>query len=142
MEGVPEPAGGASTAATHVDSVATVLVVEDHDEVRRFAVRALVECGCQVLAAANGSEAIAMAAGHAGRIEILLTDVVLPGMNGREVAERMVQARPDIKVIYTSGYTQALIATRGVLNCGVMYLPKPYTTEQIATKVREALQRS
>ena len=142
VEGVPQPAGGVSRAATRVDSVATVLVVEDQDEVRRFAVRALVECGCRVLAAADGREAIAMAAGHSGRIDILLTDVVLPGMNGREVADCMVQARPGIKVIYTSGYTQDLIANRGVLYSDVMYLPKPYTTEQVAAKVREALQTS
>jgi len=139
VEGASQPADGMPTAAARVDSVATVLVVEDQEEVRRFAVRALVECGCLVLAAADGSEAIAMAAGHSGRIDILLTDVVLPGMNGREVADRMVQARPDIKVIYTSGYTQDLIANRGVLYCDVIYLPKPYTTEQIAAKVREAL---
>jgi signal transduction histidine kinase/CheY-like chemotaxis protein len=142
VEGVPQPAGGMSSAATRVDRVATVLVVEDQDEVRRFAVRALVECGCRVLAAADGSEAITMAAGHSGRIDILLTDVVMPGMNGREVADCMVQARPDIKVIYTSGYTQDLIANRGVLYRDVMYLPKPYTLEQVAAKVREALQTS
>ena len=142
VEGVPERAGPALKAPAHVDAFATVLVVEDQDEVRRFAVQALSQCGCHVIAAADGSEAIALASAHDGRIDILLTDVVLPGMNGREVADRMTQAPPGIKVIYTSGYTQDLIANRGVLNCDVRYLPKPYTIEQIAAKVREALQES
>jgi signal transduction histidine kinase len=139
VEGTVEPVGPASTAPARLDRFATVLVVEDQEEVRRFAVQALAECGCHVLSAADGAEAIALAAGHSGRIDILLTDVVLPGMNGREVADRIVQAWPEIKVIYTSGYTQDLIANRGVLHSDVIYLPKPYTTQQIAAKVLEVL---
>ena len=109
---------------------------------RRFAVQALSASGCRVFAAADGSEAITLAGGYDGGIDILLTDVVLPGLNGREVADGMKQARPGIKVIYTSGYTQDLIANRGVLDSDVRYLPKPYTTEQIAAEVREALHES
>jgi signal transduction histidine kinase len=136
----PQPERNVPSASGRVSSTATVLIVEDQEEVRKFAVRALTDCGCRVLAAADGAEAIAAATSHSGPIQILLTDVVLPGMNGREAAERIVRARPGIKVIYTSGYTQDLIANRGVLFSDVMYLPKPYTTEQLAAKVREALQ--
>ena len=75
-----------------------VLVVEDQDGVRRFAVQALSASGCRVFAAADGSEAITLAGGYDGGIDILLTDVVLPGLNGREVADGMKQARPGIKV--------------------------------------------
>jgi CheY-like chemotaxis protein len=82
-----------------------------------------------------------MAKHHAGTIDLLLTDVVLPGMNGREVAESLRLARPAMKLIYTSGYTQDIIASHGVLNPGVTYVPKPYTAEAIVEHVQAALQK-
>ena len=85
--------------------------------------------------------ALTLAERHSGAIEVLLTDVVLPGINGRELADRFRIARPDTKVIYTSGYTQDIIAYRGVLHDDISYIPKPYTADQIAAKVREAIGR-
>ena len=120
----------------------TVLVVEDQSEVRAFAVKALSARGYRVLEAADGAQALALCDRHKGAINVLLTDVVLPGMNGRELADRFRAARPGIKIIYTSGYSEDLIAHRGVLHQGVAYLPKPYTADEIAVKVRDALEAS
>ena len=116
-----------------------MLVVEDQEEVRRFVVKALAGYGYRVLQAAEASQALTMAECYSGAIDVLLTDVVLPGMNGRELANRFRIMRPGTKVIYTSGYTQDLIAHRGVLHDDISYIPKPYRADQIAAKVREAL---
>jgi signal transduction histidine kinase len=120
----------------------TVLIVEDQEEVRTFVVKALSEYGYQVIDAADGPQALALSESHAGPIHVLLTDVVLPGMNGREVADRITVARPEIAVLFTSGYTADVIAHRGVLDRDVAYIPKPYTAEAIAEKVREKMGNS
>jgi CheY-like chemotaxis protein len=103
-------------------------------------VQALSNCGYRVLQAVDGPQALELAERHNGRIDVLLTDVVLPGMNGRELAERFKTARPTIKLIYTSGYAQDIIADHGVLHSGVAYMHKPYTAAEIANKVREAIE--
>ena len=138
-EGTDKPASVAPVVAAQLNGSETVLVVEDQEEVRSFVVKALASYGYRVLQAAEASQALTMAECHSGAIDVLLTDVVLPGMNGRELANRFRIARPDTKVIYTSGYTQDLIAHRGVLYDDISYIPKPYTADQIAAKVREAL---
>jgi two-component system, cell cycle sensor histidine kinase and response regulator CckA len=138
-EGTEQPASAAPSVAAQLNGSETVLVVEDQEEVRRFVVKALGGYGYRVLQAAEGSQALTMAECHSGAIDVLLTDVVLPGMNGRELANRFRIMRPDTKVIYTSGYTQDLIAHRGVLHDDISYIPKPYTADQIAAKVREAM---
>src|SRR5215831_10004219 len=138
-EGTDKPASSAPVVAAQLNGSETVLVVEDQEEVRSFVVKALAGYGYRVLQAAEGSQALTMAECHSGAIDVLLTDVVLPGMNGRELANRFRIVRPDTKVIYTSGYTQDLIAHRGVLHDDISYIPKPYTADQIAAKVREAL---
>jgi len=132
----PPPAG-----AVRLQGSETILVVEDEEEVRAFVVRALAAHGYQVLHAPDGARALELAARHSGAIDVLLTDVVLPGMNGRELAERCRGVRPAIKVLFTSGYTQDLIANRGVLDQDVDYIPKPYTAGEIAAKVREVIQK-
>jgi signal transduction histidine kinase len=118
----------------------TVLVVEDQEDVRSLAAAMLRRYGYVVLEAADGADALALEAKHQGRIDVLLTDVVLPGINGRELAERLAAVRPALKVVFTSGYTQEVIAHRGVLDRGVHYIAKPYTPEGLATKVREVLE--
>ena len=117
----------------------TVLVVEDQDEVRGLATKVLKDYGYHVLEAADGAKALALVEGYPGMIDLLLTDVVLPGMNGRELAECLKKMLPAVKVLYTSGYSQNLIANRGVLPGDVAYIAKPYTPEGLATKVREVL---
>jgi PAS domain S-box-containing protein len=138
----------ASSLPARVDSEAdaaqlrgpeTVLVVEDQDEVRAFAASVLKSYGYQILEARDGPQALALAELHAGPIHVLLTDVVLPGMNGRQLADHLTALRPETKVLYTSGYTQDVIAHRGVLDRGVAYIAKPYTPEGLAAKLRAAI---
>jgi CheY-like chemotaxis protein len=117
----------------------TVLVVEDQDEVRGLAIRVLRTYGYSVLEAADGATALELVKSHAGPIHLLLTDVVLPGMNGRELAESVRTLLPGTKVLYTSGYTRDVIAHRGVLGSDVAYIAKPYSPAGLAAKVAEAL---
>jgi CheY-like chemotaxis protein len=122
--------------------VETVLVAEDQPEVRRLALRILKGNGYQLLEAASGPEALALSARHAGPIDLLVTDVVMPEMTGRELAIRLRESRPQIKVLYVSGYAADIIGREGVLDPGVDYLPKPFTPAQLAIKVREVLGQS
>jgi PAS domain S-box-containing protein len=120
----------------------TVLIVEDQGEVRSLATSILKACGYRVLDAADGAKALALVECHPEPIHLLLTDVVLPGMNGRELAERLRILLPAVKVLYTSGYTHDVIAHRGVLDRDVAYIAKPYTPDGLAAKVRDVLAQS
>jgi PAS domain S-box-containing protein len=117
----------------------TVLVVEDQEAVRRLATSILESLGYRVLTAADGNEALALEAGHEGPIDLVLTDVVLPGMTGKQLAERLKVLRPETSVLFTSGYPQDAIAERGVLDRDVAYIAKPYSVKDLAAKVREVL---
>jgi PAS domain S-box-containing protein len=116
----------------------TVLLVEDQDEVRRFTQRALEACGYCVLEACNGEQALAMEAVYAAPIELLLTDVVMPGMTGPELARRMRPLRPDMRVLFCSGYTDLEGTQRGATGDSP-FLQKPFTPRELAAKVREVL---
>jgi two-component system, cell cycle sensor histidine kinase and response regulator CckA len=117
----------------------TVLAVEDQEEVRNLTIAILKAYGYRVLDAANGADALALIADHPEEIDLLLTDVILPGMNGRELASRVRALNPRVKVLFTSGYTDDVLASRGALEANVAYLPKPFTAESLAAKVREVL---
>src|SRR5215467_3526919 len=117
----------------------TVLVVEDNEAVRRLTKTILTAYGYHVLEAANSTEAFAREKEHGGEIHLLLTDVILPGMNGKILSERLQALRPKLKVIFTSGYTSDVIARRGVLERDVAYLPKPFGPDSLAAKVRDVL---
>ncbi len=117
----------------------TVLLVEDDTEVRTLAKRVLAAYGYHILEAGDGAQALALAGIHRGQIDLLMTDVVMPGMNGRELAEALTAILPAVKVLFTSGYTQNVLAARGVLHREVAYISKPYTSEGLAGKVREVL---
>ncbi len=117
----------------------TVLLVEDAAPVRTLARRSLEACGYTVLDAADGPSAIELSARHAGAIAVLVTDVVMPGMSGRELAERLAPTRPEMKVLYTSGYTDDAMVRQGVLNAGVAFLQKPFVPDSLARKVRDVL---
>jgi len=117
----------------------TVLVVEDEEIVRDLASEALNMLGYSVLAAADSEEARAMSSHHDGSIDLLLTDVVLPGMDGRSLFEILSLLRPKMKVLYVSGYTENFVVHHGILDPGVNFLPKPFTVDGLARKVREVL---
>ena len=117
----------------------TVLLVEDDEAVRALARKMLAAHGYTVLAAASGAEALKLAADHTGPIHLLVTDVVLPGMSGRELATRFQSVRPGLKVLYTSGYTDDAVVHHGVLDPGIAFLQKPFTSGTLARKVRETL---
>jgi two-component system cell cycle sensor histidine kinase/response regulator CckA len=117
----------------------TVLLVEDEEPVRRIATEILEQRGYHVLAENSAAAALARAERHDGRIELLLTDVVLPDMNGRELAERVRAARPGSKVLYTSGYTDEIKILAGVTGPGTLFLPKPYDPTGLLRSVREVL---
>jgi DNA-binding NtrC family response regulator len=116
-----------------------VLVVEDQDEVRGFTTRVLRSAGYEVLEAASGDDALAVADRHHGRIDLLLTDVVLRGMNGRELAEHFAERHTNARVLFTSGYADDVIARRGVLQGSIPFLAKPYSSERLLSKVRAVL---
>lgn len=118
----------------------TVLVVEDQESVRRLAVESLQRVGYRVLSASSGAEALLLAQGYPDRIHLLVTDVVMPGMNGRELAERVASARPGIRILYTSGYPQRINTDSDLVTPDLAFLPKPFTPEVLAAKVRDMLQ--
>ncbi len=118
----------------------TVLLVEDEEEVRETVNEMLSLRGYTVLRAARGVEAVEISDRYDGPIDLLLTDVVMPGMNGRELADRIAASRPRAAVLYMSGYTDTAIARRGVLEAGTVFIQKPFTSEALARKVREALE--
>ncbi len=128
-----------SPAAGDARGSETVLVVEDHPEVRRLTLTILSLQGYRLLEASGGAEALALAAGFPEPIHLLLTDVVMPGMTGVELATRLFETRPSMKVLLTSGYTADAISRQGVLDAGAAYLAKPFTAAQLAVKIREVL---
>jgi CheY-like chemotaxis protein len=95
--------------------------------------------GYTVLAASDGEEALRIFQNHEGTIDLLITDVIMPKMNGRELADKLRKIRSDLKVIFTSGYTSNIIVHHGVLDPGVVFLEKPITAETLLKKVREVL---
>lgn len=118
----------------------TILLVEDAEPLRKLANMFLKDNGYQVLTACDGEEALQVARRHAGPIQLLLTDVVMPGINGRVLAERLAPWQPGMKVLYMSGYTDSFISGHGVLEPGTHLLHKPFTEEALARKVREVLE--
>jgi len=120
-------------------ATATVLLVEDDDAVRRMVRVILERAGYRVLPASNGPDAIACAGREPGPIHLLLTDVIMPKMTGRELAERLVAIRPTLRVLYSSGYTDDSIVHHGVLEKGVNFLQKPITAESLLSKLHVVL---
>jgi DNA-binding response OmpR family regulator len=116
-----------------------ILLVEDAEPLRKLAQAFLESNGFRVLSAPNGEAALEIAARHPGAFDLLLTDVVMPGMNGRVLAEQLSMRQPGLKVLFMSGYTDSFIAGHGVLQQGTNLLHKPFTEEILISKVREVL---
>jgi len=117
----------------------TILLAEDNDQVRELASTVLETGGYTVLAARDGKEALKTAAAHNGPVHLMLTDVIMPGMNGRELYDEIRRGHPHIKVIYMSGYTADVIAHHGILEPGIEFLQKPFTVQSLAARVRQVL---
>jgi DNA-binding NtrC family response regulator len=127
------------TPAANLSGSETILLVEDDRQVRQLSQVILNKQGYRVLVAKNGPQALAVLAGHTGPVHLLLADVVLPGMNGRELFNQLSEQLPTLKVLYMSGYTDEVIAHRGVLEEGVNFIQKPFSVHALAAKVREVL---
>ncbi len=119
----------------------TILVVEDEEEVRKLAARVLQRQGYKVLEAPQGGDALLICEQHQDPIHLMLTDVVMPGMSGHQLAKRLESLQPRMKVLYMSGYTNNAIAQHGVLGEGVNYIQKPFTVDGLARKVRGVLDK-
>jgi CheY-like chemotaxis protein len=119
----------------------TVLVVEDEPALRAVARRVLQRQGYAVLEAADGDAALALVATHQGPLDLLVTDVVMPGLSGRDLADRLTAARPDLRVLFVSGYSGEALAHHGILDPDLAYLEKPFNPDALAMKVREVLDR-
>jgi PAS domain S-box-containing protein len=117
----------------------TILLVEDETNLRRMARQYLENQGYSLLEAADGAAALQICVAHRGPIHLLLTDVIMPGMNGRELAQRLAALRPEAKVIYMSGYTENAIGHNGTLDAGITLLQKPFTLQSLKEKIREVL---
>jgi PAS domain S-box-containing protein len=119
----------------------TILLVEDDESVRTIALQTLKMYGYDVLVACNGEEALALASRREEKIDLLLTDVVMPGMSGRQLVKRLQALRPDINVLYMSGYTEDAISHHGVLGEGTAFIEKPFTPDKLGQKVMEVLNK-
>jgi signal transduction histidine kinase len=141
---LPVAAGTASESApvtqpATLHGTETILLVEDQDEVRKVALEILRRFGYHVIEASNAGDAFLSVERHPRKIHLLLTDVVMPQMNGRELAERLLKIRPDLRVLYMSGYTENAIVHHGMLDSGIQYMQKPIVPELLGRRVREVL---
>ncbi len=118
----------------------TILLVEDEPNVRKLIIDILDPLGYMVLSTANGDEALGIGHHHEGRIDLLITDVVMPGMNGRELAEQLLEWRPEMKAIFMSGYTNNALRHNGVLEPGFIFMQKPISPVKLATTIRSVLE--
>ena len=132
METLPRPGLGGSE---------TILIVEDDPTVRGLASDSLVSCGYDVLVAAHPRDALDFSTRHAGKIDLLLTDIVLPGMNGRDLAEKFRELRPTTRVVFTTGYSQDESVRRDQIDRNQL-LEKPFVPSALLRKVREVLDES
>ena len=133
------PVKAETTLSKTLRGTETVLLVEDETALRTLTSSVLETCGYTVLEAKHGGEALDISQHHEGAIDLLLTDVVMPGISGRVLADQLVQLRPQIKVVYMSGYTGQTVGAHGILDPGSLFLQKPFTRDALARKLREAL---
>jgi DNA-binding NtrC family response regulator len=139
--GAARPAKSTSEPARELSGHETILLVEDEPELRELTRTVLAERGYNVIEAmsAEGAERLATQESGGSKIHLLLTDVIMPGVSGRELAKRVLARQPSVRVLYMSGYTYNVIAENGTLERGVAFLQKPFTPSGLVEKVREVL---
>jgi CheY-like chemotaxis protein len=128
-------------AKTAPRGIETILLVEDEESVRHIASKILKAKGYEILSAENGEKALEVLRAHTGAIHLLLSDIVMPGMNGKQLALEAGKLRPGLRTLFISGYTNEVVSKHGVLESGTDLLLKPFTPESLASKVREILDR-
>jgi two-component system cell cycle sensor histidine kinase/response regulator CckA len=141
VEGPPMYAPDRATPPDSIGGSETILLVEDDDQVRALLRTVLAEAGYRILEAASPRAALAVSEAYGSPIDLLLTDVVMPDMNGRRLADEISTSRPDLRVLYMSGYTQNVIVHR-VLDAGVAFLQKPVSIDALTRKVRDVLDQT
>jgi hypothetical protein len=134
-----EGEGASPDTVGSVMGTETIFLVEDEPLVRELTERALSRLGYRVLTFSDGAAALAAAASFTGAIHLLLTDVVMPGMDGRELAARLTEIRPQARTLFASGHTADVMLRHGLLESGLHFIAKPYTPHTLAAKVRAAL---
>ena len=139
VEALEECIESTSTHRPAYAGTETILLVEDEDGVRRLLKHILSRQGYTVLEAPDGPEALECLANHEGTVHLLLTDMVMPRMSGRDVGDRAIELRPGIKVIYMSGYTDDVLMRAGALGPGMSFIRKPLKVETLTARVREVL---
>jgi CheY-like chemotaxis protein len=138
-EQAADPTNAPDLAPESLDGAETILVVEDQTEVLSVTRSILTRHGYKVLEAVNGAEALSIMENPEGSVDLLLTDVIMPGMSGPELAERLATRRPDLRVLYTSGYTDDTVVRHGVLDAGMAFIQKPFTPSGLLGKIRGLL---
>jgi len=139
VEGEAEHCNAIKASGAATGGCETVLLVEDEESVRQLVRETLETKGYTVIEAENGEAALRMSDAHTAPIHMVITDVVMPGMGGRELAKRLLESRPHAKVLYLSGYTEDAIVQQGVLETETAFLQKPFTLQALSRKVREVL---
>jgi CheY-like chemotaxis protein len=139
VDQAPETLGADRRPSNALRGTETILLVEDDPQLRQLSSSVLAHCGYRMLVASGPEEGLAMGKANGKDIRLLITDVVMPGMNGRQLAEQIVRDSPKIRVLYISGYTNNAIVHYGVLDKGLWFLPKPFTLSALISKVREVL---
>jgi PAS domain S-box-containing protein len=141
VEEAAEPLDGVPSSQSAAEGSETVLLVEDEESVRQLVRETLESKGYKVLEAEHGEAALRIASAHPAQIHLLITDVIMPGMGGRDLAKHLGESRPETAVLYLSGYTEDTFVHEGVLESGTAFLQKPFTLQALARKVREVLRR-
>jgi DNA-binding response OmpR family regulator len=139
VEDTAEELSPAKVQSHELGGCETILLVEDEESVRELVRVTLASRGYNVLEAENGECGLRVADACKDRIDILITDVVMPGIGGRELAKKLLLQRPDISVLYLSGYTEDAVITQGAATAATAFLQKPFTLQNLAKKVREVL---
>lgn len=140
LEGDADEGVRQEPAATRLDGTETILLVEDAEILRPVAQQVLESYGYRVLAAASGREALAIAAVHGPSIDLLLTDLSMPGMSGQELATTLTADLPSLRVLFTSGYPTNIIDPERVATAQVAFIQKPYLPDELAAKIRTVLE--